>query len=226
MIDEKNLQIHLSKSDLYQFLSFSLHQPSLDVIEGYLDGSIAEDILNILEELAFSQQQISRVEKILNQIQSSCETPEDLLHQARREYSRLFIHPDKPIIGIYETMILFVEKEGVKKPPLFISPAALSAERYYKNAGLHTTGYSQEPPDFIPTELEFMMFVHQQLAKAIDEENLGAQTKWQELLDGFSQEHLKKWAVGFFSACQINSENPIFGVVGAVGKMFMDQIFV
>ncbi len=226
MTGDREVQISLSKADLFQFLAISLHLPTMDYIHGLLDGSIAKDVIDILSEMEYPAEQVGKISQNLKSIQERKITAEDLFSEMRQEYTHLFTNPVKPAVGIYETIFLFNGDESDKKPSMFISPAALSAERYYKKAGLHTTGDSQEPADYFPTELEYMMFLYQQLAKSVNENDLENQEKWQTLIDEFSLMHLKKWAGKFFATCKTASTNQVYTLIGTLGKMCMDRMLI
>jgi TorA maturation chaperone TorD len=119
-------------------------------------------------ELGFDPQDIRSINKTLKDIKLNGVSRDDLFSELRREYTRLFNHPTKPAIYIYETLFLYKPEEGDnEKPPLFISPAAMDAERCYKKAGLKMSREINEPGDHMATELEFMMFLYSQKAKAI-----------------------------------------------------------
>ncbi|MGS0765385.1 TorD/DmsD family molecular chaperone [Syntrophomonas curvata] len=221
---EQRIQTAIAASDLYQLLAISLQLPTREITAGLLDGSLAEDVLAIFDELGFPAHLQEDLKTEFSQIQQESKNQEELLSDLRKEYTRLFTHPQKSQIDIYESLFLFNPQELGEKPLLFISPAAMDAERCYKKAGVIRSKEVNEPGDHMATEMEFMMFLYLQKAKALQEGNQTGAERREEEIREFYDVHLQKWAIDFFGRCTILSKHPFFRAVGKTGSIFMEEM--
>ncbi len=220
----QDIQKAITTSDMFQILSLLLHIPTPEIIAGLLDGSLPEDILTILGELNFSVEVIEKFKTDFLLIQNSNMTKEELLLEMRREYTRLFSHPQEPEIAIYETMFRYNPETGEERPSLYISPTALDAERCYKKAGLIMSKELNEPSDHIATEMEFMTYLYTRKAIALKnhlEEELAAREA--QIIE-FKETHLKKWAKAFFETLASINNSDYYKIVGEIGRIFMVEI--
>jgi len=212
----------MAASDMYQLLFLSLHFPTEDLVSGLLDGSYADDVAAILDELHFPPDGIQAIMDRFTALRGGKNGKDDLLTTMIREHTRLFTHPKKPAVAIYETTFRYdPEDELQSKPTLFISPAALDAERCYKKAGLALSGKVQEPADHMATEMEFMMYLYLQKAKTLQQNNTEEAARREEEISEFSNDHLKKWAVAFFDRCKAASENECYRAIGEMGSRYL-----
>lgn len=222
---EKELQYALAASDMYQLLAMFLHLPTDEMAGGQLDGSIAEDICAIMHELDFSSEKIDSINNGLACLKGDLQNKDKLHSEMRKEYTRLFTHPKKPQIGIYETLFLAdIKPDNEDRPSVFISPAALDAERCYKKAGLTLSKEVREPGDHMATELEFMMYLYLKKASALQENNREEIQRREEEIQEFTDIHLKKWAKDFFDKCIESSEHLAYNSFGEIGKIFMEKV--
>ena len=123
--------IETYKRRIYEKLkSLSLRLPTEQLATGILDGSVAEDVCAIMSELDFPEDDIEKIKSNLLLLQGGLATKKELITEMRQEYTRLFTHPKKPSVDIYETVFLYnPEEENEQRPSLFISPAAMDAEQ-------------------------------------------------------------------------------------------------
>lgn len=222
---EKEFEYAFASSDMYQFLSLFFQLPTDEITAGLLDGSIAEDICAIMNELDLPPEQIDSINDSLACLKGNPRNKVKLLSEMRKEYTRLFSHPENPVIDIYETLFLAdIKPENEEKPALFISPAALDAERCYKKAGLILSKEVREPADHMATEMEFMAYLHMQKAKALHENNTEKRSEIEGVIEEFTDIHLKKWALAFFEKCITSSHHPAYKIFGEIGKVFMEKV--
>lgn len=221
---ERDIQRAAAASDMYQLLSMFLHLPTREIAAGLLDGSLAEDVLAILSELDFSIETIEQFGTSFAKIQNRQQTAEKLLSEMRQEYTRLFTHPKEPEIAIYETLFRYDPESDEGKPSLFISPAALDAERCYKKAGLVMSKEINEPGDHMATEMEFMMYLYLQKAKALKEEQQEEIERREAEIKEFSELHLQRWAKQFFDRCVESSNSEVYRTFGELGSIFMTKM--
>ncbi|KTE92433.1 dehydrogenase [Desulfitobacterium hafniense] len=221
---EQDIQKSIAASDMYQLLAIALQLPTQELAEGVLSGSLAEDVLSIYQELGFSNETIEKTGTKFAEIKNSNITKEELLTELRQEYTRLFTHPKKSEIEIYETLFRYVPEEGEGKPSLFISPAALDAERCYKKADLVRAKEVNEPGDHMATEMEFMMFLYLEKAKALQEDNQEQVARRAAQIKEFNELHLQRWAKPFFEKMTAVSHSTFYRIIGEMGSAFVTEI--
>lgn len=222
---ELQIQRCIAASDMYRLLSMFLNLPTEEMAVGIFDGTLAEDVSQIMEELRFQDKRIETIRVKLCDLQAEISGKNELLTEMRREYTRLFTHPKQPAIDIYETLFLFIPEAGNKqKPSLFISPAALDAERCYKQAGLQRSKEANEPGDHMATEMEFMSYLYYQKAKALNENNQEEIEQRNKQIKEFSDLHLQKWGIDFFDRCVSASESNVYQTFSQVGSIFLSNM--
>jgi TorA maturation chaperone TorD len=155
---------------------------------------------------------------------------EQLLRLVRAEYTRLFTHPERPVIGIYESLFLY-ELQGRRgeRPVLFVNAAALDAERLYREAGLVRSAEFNESGDHVATQLEFAGFLLRQRAQLSAggssgaegaagaealERDVQAMQHNSALCEEFWARHLSKWLLPFGEHIIDEAEHPVYTVVG------------
>ncbi|BAE82685.1 uncharacterized component of anaerobic dehydrogenase [Desulfitobacterium hafniense Y51] len=210
---------------MYHLLSRFLHLPTEDIMEGIVDGSLANDVREIFQELGIDDSKSEEIHSRLQTLQGQTTEKNEYLSALRKEYTRLFTHPRSPVIDIYETFFLFQPEDGSQdKPALFISPAALDAEHRYKQAGLVRSKDFNEPGDHMATELEFMAYLYLHLAKALQEDKRQEITQKKEQIKEFREIHLQKWGKDFFNRCTSDSQTEIYQVYGLMGSTFLSEM--
>lgn len=222
---EKELQYAFATSDMYQLLTLFLQLPTDELAVGLLDGSLAEDVCSIMNELDFPSDKIDPIYDRLVSLKGNLRNKEKFHSEIRKEYTRLFAHPKNSQINIYETLFLAaLDPNEEDKPALFISPAALDAERCYKKSGLTLSGKVREPADHMATEMEFMMYLYLKKASALQDHKEEEVQRREEEIHEFTKIHLKKWAKAFFEQCIRSSEHPVYKSFGEIGKSFMEKV--
>jgi putative dimethyl sulfoxide reductase chaperone len=221
---EQDIQKSIAASDLHQILAIALQLPTRELAEGLFNGSLAEDVVSIYQELGFSDETVQEMQNKFAEIKTSKTTKEELFTELRQEYTRLFTHPKKSEIEIYETLFRHIPEEGEGKPSLFISPAALDAERCYKKAGLVRSKDVNEPGDHMATEMEFMMFLFLEKAKALQEDNQEEVARREAEIKEFSELHLQRWAQSFFEKMTTLSYSAFYRILGEIGSTFVGEM--
>lgn len=222
---ELEIQKSIAASDMYRLLSMVFRLPTEEMSVGLLDGSLRNDVLDIFEELGLFDARIETIQTKLAALQGDLSDRHELFTAMRREYTRLFTHPRRPAVDIYETLFLFQPEAGnTPNPDLFISPTAMDAERCYRQAGLVRSGSVNEPGDHMATELEFMAYLYLCQAKGVQEADLEETEQRKVQIMEFSKTHLQKWAIAFFDRCSSASESDVYQTLGQLGSLFMHSM--
>lgn len=206
-------------ADTFRLLSLLLLPPTAEVAEGILDGSIPLDMRALFEELSIEPEKAALDDLAAFREQSL--DPATALSRMRQDYTRLFTHPERPLISLYEMRF----REGLRgaevPSTLFLNDAALHAEQCYRAAGLVLSdARSREPGDHIALELEFASYVHAQLAASIRGEDDARRTRWERIRAEFVP-HLDSWGEDFYSACKHSGCGAVYPWVGQVGGTFI-----
>lgn len=213
---DRNTFVAFATSDFYQLLSVSLHWPSDELSIAILDGSYMHDGMNILEELSCSENDLQQVKTAFEASGETAKDAAQLLKELRREYTRLFNHPVKPVLDIYESIFLGTEGGNPEAKESFLNPISVDVERFYQAAGL--INQSSEPADHIVTELEFMMYLYRSKGKALQEQDYESAAKIDQQIQEFAAKHLGKWCHKFFDILEESSQVPFYKVVGKIAK--------
>jgi len=226
----------LAISDFYQLLAISLRLPDHDLAQGMLDGSYGQDAVNILQELYCDEEKIAEVKKLFaklslnaklssnDELSLSKDKVTSFLIEMRREYTRLFDNPKNPALSIYETVFLHDPEEEKEELMLFMSPAALDAERCYKEAGVSLVKQSSEPADHMATELEFMMYLYAKKGQVLQEGNEEAFNLINKQIKEFHKLHLNKWALDFFKKLQAEAKLLPYQGIAQIGIIGLGKV--
>jgi TorA maturation chaperone TorD len=212
-------------SDTYLLLATFMRLPTKAIVEDLNNGRVEQGIRALLGDLQLLQSGRETSSKVLELLHSPL-IRAVTLSELRSEYTRLFSHPDQPLVQPTEgSFLFFLDRPGDTgcrpAPRLFINPAALDAERIYKKAGFECSSALQEPADTIYTELEFMHRLYQAKLTALQSDDRDAGDLVDECLNEFTHNHLGKWAVAFFKAVVDNSKIDFYRAVGILGAAFI-----
>ena len=214
-------------ADYYSLLTILFQTPTHEVIQGYTEELIIEDYYEVAQEMGIVEASINEAADYLRQAQNELANNQNALSFIRQEYTRLFSHPASPVIPLYEGV--FVDSERVAAgltssyARLFINPAAINAEKFYRQAGFDCNKQVSVPADCITTELEYLGQLNQLIAQSImacDDKQVAALN---ELLVSFWKEHVINWMPRFFERCQEESRIALYKAAGMMGRILMDE---
>ena len=209
-------------ADLYALLALLLQYPTGETMEGLRNGTVKEDLRAIVDEAGFNENDCAAAFADLDELQHALESGSTDLACVRRERTRLFDHPDHPVVKFYEGV--FIDDERIKAglrstgARLFVNPAALDAERCYRKAGVKRSSDINIPADCITTELEFMAHLHAMKAMALLENDGATSQDAQALMEEFVNLHVAKWFSRFFERCVEESPHALYRAVGTLGR--------
>ncbi|WP_019849343.1 molecular chaperone [Desulfitobacterium sp. PCE1] len=125
------------------------------------------------------------------------------------EFNRLFIGPQSPPAPPYESVYRHGERQVMQE-------STLDVRRWYRSQGLSLAGQSNEPDDFIATELEFAAYL---LTQALKREQRNQPKKAEAFIENynaFCQEHLAAWLPGFVKALSASAREPFYLALGEI----------
>lgn len=213
-------------ADGYRLLAMLLQFPTDEVVSGLSDGSIALDIEAIAEEAGMEVSTRTALVERFTRMTSDPVSSKELFDDIRRERTRLFDHPDHPVIRLYEGVFLDEERKRAGRAStgarLFINPAALDAERCYRQAGIKRSSDINIPADCITTELEFLAHLHRARAEALADGDERRACEARGQLEEFGRIHMAKWFLRFFERCEQESRHALYNAVGTLGTALLD----
>jgi len=217
----------VAASNLYQMLAIFLRTPSRELVSGIMSGAVSDTVLQLIDEAGLMKPSCVVIKAALDSLSQHTQEDGISLSKLRHAYTTLFSHPAKPEIAIYESLFLFWEKNPQGRldeaPRLFVSPAALDAERCYRKAGYARSPERNEPADNMATELEFMYNLYASKADALAEGDQKKEGLADDCIEEFTRIHLRKWVVRFFDRCADVARHPFYHTVGLVGSAFVEE---
>lgn len=207
-------------SDLARILSLFLYLPKRELAAGIADGSLRQDVQEIICELGWQDFDDSLLGSLAAR---QAYADEGILSSLRQEYTRLFTHPESPQLYIYESLFrYYAEGEQGERPLLGISPAALDALRQYQQAGFRPSCTANESADHMGCELEFVSFLCFKLARQAwaEAENHAGQKQ----LPAFVKLHLGRWGKDFFQVLANKAKYPAYQIIGQLGMRLSEEI--
>lgn len=220
-------------SDLWQLLSYFFLLPTRSLANALLDGRLLTDLQQITTELDCDGQRIAGAIELLQTYclrrqdapladqsiySSELNYSNDLLRELRIDYTRMFGHPDCPLVPIYEALILYDAQGQSQKPRLFTNRAALDCERFYRLAGLKLSATAHESPDHLGIQMQFVSYL---FGKACAQSAM-ADPACQDtisLIKDFHHWHLGRWANTFFSSVKLAADTKAYKAIALIGLM-------
>lgn len=210
---------HVALADYCDLLALLLQTPTPEMIQGLINPGISEDYRSIASELKMDEAETDALCVALDDWRDVLARSEEPLSLVRREHTRLFAHPSKPVIPFYEGLFLSrsTSDEHPENALLFVNEEASDAEKIYRRAGVECSTSMRVPPDCITTELEFCAHLHKEAARAVLDENDTACKSAEALLLDFEKQHVDKWFTAFFARCKTESRVALYSLVGSMG---------
>jgi len=257
--------IAAARADMYQLLATGFLHPDRELAAALADGSFAADAADTAEMLAdalelddaavrpllaasgalaavgFSGSEAATGEGSAAEsgLQTEAET-EALYHELAVEYARLFIGPPTPAVSPYET--IHVDSEPDAPALLMVGPSARAVLAAYREAGVNMAEGTNEPPDHIATEFEFMHYLCVKEAAALQAGSgveAGAEasadgdaeaaidavdtdaTTWHQRQQTFIASHIAAWVPDFATMVESVSTHSFYPALASLARAFV-----
>lgn len=199
MGNNTKLSVLHSNMMLYSWLSKAFDYPTPEFIETLING----DLINSVDTNEFRK---------LKKYIDSFNSPEELLLELQKEYTRLCYVSKPRLVPLFES----VYKEG----KLF-QDSTFQIARLYNEAGLRLEDGFKLPPDHISVELEFMAYLIYQEIEAIknaneDNAELAIFLQKETLIN-----HLGSFGLGFAEKMMENTNNDFFKSTATILREFL-----
>lgn len=193
----------INKAALYEILAQTYLFTTETLADAVRSGEYAEALAEIVELNGLKLTAKDVVEP-LNDYKGR--NSDEVFHELRREYTRLFIGAKEPLITPYGGSWYALERG--QKPILFVGKESMAVERFMRRCGTVQPEGTNEPLDHIGSELEFLQYLCLIKAEVV------VPTEGVEILpndyDDFYQEHFRWFAELFAKAILEKSEMPFF----------------
>jgi TorA maturation chaperone TorD len=229
MLDQ-SIKQYYAIADFCNLLAVLLRLPKEETIAMLVDGNVASQISEMSVDAGFNESQKEQILTSLGSIREQIKRDGIELSALRHAYTTIFTHPEMPLIFPYESQFLYWEANPNGSydlaPRVFVSDAALDAERCYKKAGLTRSPDVNVPADHIATEIEFMGKLYSHKAELLERVELSTEEcdRVDELIDEFSRIHFEKWGIRFFEKCAQTDVYPLYKTVGTLGVVLMERL--
>ncbi|MEA4901530.1 molecular chaperone TorD family protein [Desulfitobacterium sp.] len=220
----KGIEIAQAKSDLFQLLSIAFSYPTEELAKGLLEGSFQSDLDSCLKSVAknntFFEEPLKHLYNFwVNDEKSSYG---EILREMRIEYTWLFIGPKKAVVYPYESMYCDSPSEW-GDVLLMVGPSAEEVKREYKDVNFKVGLNDKEPPDFIATELEFLMSLYFKEANSLENGNDEEAKQWRLIAESFMIKHLNKWGELFCRDVYKNTRHQFYKNLAQIAEGIIES---
>jgi TorA maturation chaperone TorD len=210
-------QMWITKAAFFEALALGFLYPKPMLADAIITGEYAEAMDETTEILNLSGEET--LSAIINLAVYKSQDPRQLLHQLRREYTRLFIGSPTPMVSPYAG--IWFAKQQNTEPLLFVNPESMAVERFYRSCGMGQPQGTNEPLDHIGTELEFLQYLA--LVKAGALAPLEGITISSNAFEQFYNRHLLTWAPAFAEKTIKTTTSPFFSAVAKLLLAYTKQ---
>ncbi len=202
-MNELSMEEKLPYAALFELMGLSFSFPDRKFLDLVQSGEYKEAYLELAALVGLDDAVVSDMTATLDGM--AARDSEELFHELRVEYTRLFIGTPKPAVSMSEG-VWSANKRGDKVVLAVINGTTISVEKFMKSCGIFPSKTNREPIDNIYTECEFMQYL---LTKPAFPEDFVRTPE--EAYRDFLGEHMAKWVPGFAEQVQETTEVAWFG---------------
>jgi TorA maturation chaperone TorD len=145
----------IDRAALFEALSLGFLITTKELAEVLTSGEYAEALTEIVEANGLGNTSLLKeIEELSTYIGRPAD---DVFHELRIEYTRLFVGAPKPVVSPFAGT-WYAEEIGVV-PLMFVNKESMAVERFMHTCGVGQPEGTNEPLDHIGTELEFLQYL-------------------------------------------------------------------
>lgn len=196
----------LSRASLYELLAMAFRYPDEALAGAVASGEFADACAEVCAANGIEEDSSLEIAGALRQYvgKESCE----ILHDLRREHTRLFIGKGKTLVTPYAGVWKSI-KEG-KQPLYMVGEESMDIERFMRRCGMGQPEGTNEPLDHISSLLEFLYYLCAVRVRAV------APPEYADVHDDdyevFFSKHFDAFRHAFSEAVVRQSREPFFTV--------------
>lgn len=199
---------------LLKVFSVAFEFPTTSTADAVVSGTLRSDTKTLWEALQLPSESIERFSEALNRYVDRDQ--EDVLHELRREYTRLFLG-DNPLVANSEGMWR-MKSEG-RKAVLIINSYSLEIADFMRECGVVKAEGYNDCIDYVDTEFDFASHLAGSPEYLVD---LGKDPL--DLFDSFIDNHLELWIPGFCNDVLNTSDVVYYKAISALISEFIDEL--
>lgn len=182
--------ITLQRADCFRLLAACFYEPDKQL---FIEEKLGEKLEQLLDQLAPNCAPAARqMKNALKQLEQK---------QFSIDHAALFVGPFELIAAPYGSV--YIEKKRT-----VMGDSTINVAQSYQDAGLSLD--IKEPPDHIAIELEFLHYLCEKEAVAINDNQIEDARLFRERQIGFYFTSLKPWAETFCEAIRRGTENEFY----------------
>jgi TorA maturation chaperone TorD len=212
--------IAMARANVFRLLAFTFYDPTLEFVQQLVSGSYISELHGYYSDLVTHHNGGIEALEPLKEYQPSLSVrdPSELLKEVKVEYARLFIGPGNVAVQPYET---FYDERltSESQPLLMVSPAAITVEKAYREAGLAMS--KVEPPDHFAVELEFLFYLSKKESDSWAAGDNADAKNWRRRELAFMDGHLGKWGQRFCSKVETESLHPFYCSIAYFARILL-----
>lgn len=236
MANTSDITLWQARSALCELLALSFRYPTRVLAEAVASGEWDDAAGEIAEAVGIEWHSSNSTNNM---------DEEQLLHALRIESTRLFIGSPDPVVSPFEGVWRAAD-EGVDAL-LFVNPHSMEVERFCKACGLGRPEGTNEPLDYVATELELLEYLaaraaldalenaetdHAVIVESNSDNALSNTVASQDLPGGsaeaafnqFMNLHVQTWMPRFANKVQEETDNPFFKSAALLLEQWLESM--
>jgi TorA maturation chaperone TorD len=205
----------LARAQVYEFLAAAFH------------GGISKEFLARIASPEFIGEIRENLGECdaLKQLTEFSKKYEGDLEPHRLEYNSLFIVPGGKYLSPYESVYRDgrQKEDGVAADGILMGPSTLSVLNFYEKSGAKLPPDYTEMPDHIAAELEFMRYLCETEARALDEGKEDVAADYAEVQRRFLEEHLTRWMPDLFERLRKHTKSGLWLGLAGICQQFCES---
>lgn len=215
-MDELSMEERLPYAAFFELMGLSFSYPDRKFLDLIQSGEYKDAYLELAGLVGLDEETVADMTATLDDMAQR--DAEELFHELRIEYTRLFVGAPRPLVSLSEGVWLG-HKRGDKVVLAMVNGSSMAVEKFMKSCGIFPSKTNREPIDNIYTECEFMQYL---LTKPSFPEDF-VRTPM-EAYDYFLKEHMAKWVPGFAEQVQKTTEMAWFASLARAISAYVEML--
>lgn len=196
-----------ARAALCELLAFGFAYPDARLAYALVTGELEEAVWEAGEALGFD---VADACAALHKYETVDERT--ALKTLRVEATHLFVQGTEVPVYPYESQWVDVPDEG--RALMFVSKVSEDVERAMRAAGVVRAGKSDEPADYLVSELEFLMCLARMAEGSL--EKPASLASAEDAYRAFSHKHVQRWVPAFAETVRERAREPYYRVFGMI----------
>ncbi len=196
------LSSSIARAQVYGFLATALHG---GISKEFLDRITSTEFISELRENLGECEALQRFTEFSEGYEGDPEPH-------RLEYNSLFLVPGGKYLSPYESVYRegMQKEDGIAADDILLGPTTLSVIDFYEKSGAELPADYAEMPDHIAAELEFMRYLCETEARALDEGKEDVAADYAGVQRRFLEEHLTRWMPDLFGRLRKHTKSGLW----------------